>query len=223
MLTAQDIAEPGPKRRRTQQERTAAARAKLIDAAISLICEKGFSQTKTAEIASLAGLTRGAIQHHFSGRVELMTTILHEVEGRIADSFVAAAPDPNHPLGERVEILIDGLGTICRSAAYLAVADIWVTSRSDPLLREIVRASVRRSSSHFRELWQRTFGDEVSAECISECRRIVVSVIRGLVMSRFFAGDPASLGPTLATTKLLIKEHMLAGAVLRPNHNGREA
>src|SRR5271163_4169581 len=123
MSTAHDPLVPASKPRRTQQERTAAARSSLIDAAITLICEKGFSHTKMAEIASLAGLTRGAIQHHFEGRVELMTTILHEVEGRIRDSFRAAAPDPNHPLGERVDILIDGLGAICRSSAYLAVAD----------------------------------------------------------------------------------------------------
>lgn len=200
------------KQRRTQEERSATARANLIDAAIKLICEKGFARTTTADIASLAGLTRGAIQHHFEGRVDLVTTILHDVEKRVLDSFTAAAPGHGLPIEQRIDILIDGLGAVTRSPTYLAAMDIWFTSRSDPDLRDVVRQSVGRYVEHARELWRMTFCDEIPEETISDCRRVVVAVSRGLVFSRLIASDrkSRSVGLTLDTTKALIKNHMLS-------------
>ena len=200
--------------RRTQEERSTEARAKLIGAAITLICEKGFSRTTMAEIASLAGLTRGAIQHHFSGRVELVTTILHELEQCVVDSFTAAAPNPSTPIEKRIDILIDSLGAVSQSTYYLAAMDVCFSCRADPDLRDVIQQSVKRSSDHFRILWQRTFGAEVSEEAISECRRVMVAVSRGLVMSRLFTADPTrqppTLGLTLETTRGMIKQAMLS-------------
>ena len=212
---------PKPLKRRTQEERTTEARAKLIGAAISLICAKGFARTTMADIAALAGMTRGAIQHHFEGRVDLITTILHELESRVIDSFTAAAPNPGVPLEERIDTLIDGLAAVCRSDAYVAAIDVIFSGRSDPDLRDVIGQSVRRSSDHFKELWQSTLGDAISEETISDCRRVLVAVSRGLVMSQLFMSGPEqkpqSLGLTLATTKSLIKHHMLsAGTKPKP-------
>lgn len=202
------------KPRRTQEVRSKEARTKLIGAAIALICEKGFARTTMAEIASVAGLTRGAIQHHFRGREELLAAILLEVEERVIESFSAASPTPDIPLEKRIDILIDNLGEVCRSNAYLAAIDITCCSRSDPALRDALRQSVRRSADHFRLLWQRTFGTEISEDTISECRRVVVAVSRGLVMSRFFSSEPQRVPPsldmTLVTVKALIRDYMLA-------------
>jgi AcrR family transcriptional regulator len=200
-------------KRRTQEERSATARANLIDAAIRLICEKGFARTTTAEIASVAGLTRGAIQHHFEGRVDLVTTILLDVEKRVLDSFTAAAPRLGLPVEERIDILIDGLGGVTRSPTYLAAMDIWFTSRSDPDLRDVVVQSMRRYVDHFRELWRTTFCDEIPDATISDCRRVVVAVSRGLIFSRLISPDrmDRSIALTLKTTKDLIKGQMLAG------------
>lgn len=208
------------KKRRTQEERSATARANLIAAAIELICEKGFARTTTADIASLAGLTRGAIQHHFEGRVDLVTTILLDVEKRVLDSFTAAAPRLGLPLEERIDILIDGLGSVTRSPTYLAAMDIWFTSRSDPDLREVVVQSMRRYVDHFRELWRATFSDEIPDATISDCRRVVVAVSRGLIFSRLISPDrmDRSINLTLKTTKDLIKGHMLSA---RDRRKGR--
>lgn len=211
--------------RRTQEARTAEARAKLIAAAITLICEKGFARTTMADIAALAGMTRGAIQHHFEGRVDLITTILHELESRVIDSFSAAAPSRGGPLEERIDTLIDGLALVCRSDAYVAAIDIIFSGRADPDLREIIALSVRRSSDHFKKLWQSTFGDAVSESIISDCRRVLVTVSRGLVMSQLFMSGPTqrpqSVELTLATAKQLIRHHMLSSAA-RPKPASRK-
>ena len=194
----------------TQQERSTLAREKLIGAAISSICEKGFALTTMAEIATQAGMTRGAIQHHFESRNDLVLAILREVEGRVVATFSDATIDHALPLAERVGRLIDHLGEIGRSDAYLAVMDLWISTRSEPELKDAVRESVLRSSSSYRALWQNSFGDDVPADIISDCRRVVVAVLRGSVISRVFVPNPRSYAMALATLKEMVVHRMTA-------------
>ncbi|MET0657344.1 MAG: TetR family transcriptional regulator [Steroidobacteraceae bacterium] len=198
------------KRRRTQEERTATARAKLMEAAIKLICEKGFARTTMSDIAAAADFTRGAIHHHFQNRVDLVRAIINDVERRVIESFSAAAQKPNVSLEQRIDILINGLYDVSQSPAYVAAIDIWFTSRAEPELRDAAMQSVRRYSNHFRVAWQQTFGDEIPEKTIAECRRVVVAVSRGLIISSIFATDQHVAAETFATVRILIKRHMLA-------------
>jgi len=160
--------------RLTQAERSAKARASLLDAAIVLIAERGYAQATTVEIAKAAGMTRGAIQHHFSGRDDLVLAILHELEERVRTSFRNGPVQAPVPLEVRVDQLIDHFGTVALSPAYMAVVDIWMSTRAEPDLRDAVRKSMMRSSASYRQLWQDAFGKDAPASVVSECRRVVV-------------------------------------------------
>ena len=62
--------------RRSQAERRAATRAELLDAAERLFAEKGFVTASLAEIAEAAGVSKGAIYHHFATKDELLLALL---------------------------------------------------------------------------------------------------------------------------------------------------
>ena len=57
---------------RTQEERTFATRARLVEATLDLLLAKGYAGTTTVDIAARAGLTRGALAHHYAGKDELV-------------------------------------------------------------------------------------------------------------------------------------------------------
>ncbi len=195
--------------RRTQQERSEAARARLLGAAIELICEVGVAHTTLAEVASRAGFTRGAIQHHFAGRDELVLAIIQHVETEILESFDAVPPREDAELGPRVDFLIDLLGEICRRPAYLAVVNIWLAARFSAQLDEEVRKSMLRSSDAFKRLWLRMFADDVPPEAIDDCRRVVITLMRGIVVSQVLIANLQTTRQTLETCKTMVKEHML--------------
>src|SRR4051812_14284842 len=67
------------KRQRRTQSRSAETREKVINAAISLISKVGCSATTTNDIADHAGVSRGALQHHFKSRYDLITAVLDQV------------------------------------------------------------------------------------------------------------------------------------------------
>jgi len=196
--------------RRTQQERSQLARTSLIEAAINLIYERGFAQVTMADIAARTGFTRGAIQHHFEGRNELVLAILHEVESRVTKSFSEPLAHEKDSVAERIDLLLEHLGEISRAPAYLAVIDIWLASRAEENLRDAVRQSVLRSATSYRQLWQRVFGADIPAKTISDCRRVVVAVLRGMALTSVFTSDANVHQATLATTKAIIRQYMLS-------------
>jgi AcrR family transcriptional regulator len=78
------------KGRRTQAERTAATRRALLDAARSLFAERGYHGAAAEEIVGRAGLTRGALYHHFEDKRDLFRVVVDEMEGEIDEEIEAA-------------------------------------------------------------------------------------------------------------------------------------
>jgi AcrR family transcriptional regulator len=77
--------------RETQVARSARTRAALLAAARALFAEKGFAQTGREEIAERAGVTRGALYHHFASKLEVAAAVVEELEGELVELVVAAA------------------------------------------------------------------------------------------------------------------------------------
>lgn len=71
--------------RRSQADRRAETRAKLLQAARELFVELGFSETATPDIARKAGVTRGALYHHFADKIDLFRALAEEEARAIAE------------------------------------------------------------------------------------------------------------------------------------------
>lgn len=65
--------DPGPKRTRTQEERSAATRAALLDATVACLVDYGYASLTTTRVVERAGVSRGAQVHHFPTKAQLVT------------------------------------------------------------------------------------------------------------------------------------------------------
>jgi AcrR family transcriptional regulator len=77
--------------KRTQTERTEATRAALIGAARPLFAERGYAGVGTEEIVRAAGVTRGALYHHFEGKRQLFEAVYEQLEAELAERIAAGA------------------------------------------------------------------------------------------------------------------------------------
>lgn len=63
---------------RTNKSRTEATRLALVEAGRKLFAQKGFAETSTPEVVKTAGVTRGALYHHYDGKVALFRAVVVE-------------------------------------------------------------------------------------------------------------------------------------------------
>jgi AcrR family transcriptional regulator len=78
-------------------ERSAATRQMIVQAARELVVEHGYDGVSTGQVLERAGVSRGGLYHHFSGKHDLMRAVLEAVERDFTVRLAAAvsgAPDP---------------------------------------------------------------------------------------------------------------------------------
>ena len=99
--------------RRTQAERSEATRAALIGAARRLFSAKGYADAGREEIVALAGVTRGALQHHFRDKRSLFLAVYEEVEAEVvaatAEAAMAGGEDPLSQLRAGCQAYLDAV------------------------------------------------------------------------------------------------------------------
>src|ERR1700741_5497686 len=69
------------------QARSETTRQKLLDAAIDLFSEVGYAAAGLGEIIEHAGMTKGALYHHFDSKEALATAIIEQGTTRTRDAF----------------------------------------------------------------------------------------------------------------------------------------
>jgi AcrR family transcriptional regulator len=81
----------------TKAEQADATRAALSAAARQLFTERGYAATSTTEIVERAGVTRGALYHHFAAKDELFRAVFEQLEDEVTKHVAEQAltsPDP---------------------------------------------------------------------------------------------------------------------------------
>lgn len=79
--------------RRSNRQRSAATRAALVEAARTLFINTGYARTSTPEIVAAAGVTRGALYHHFTDKQALFRAVVEAESAVVADAIEQASDD----------------------------------------------------------------------------------------------------------------------------------
>ncbi|MGY4710861.1 TetR/AcrR family transcriptional regulator [Mycolicibacterium sp. CBM1] len=122
--------EPG---RRTQSERTALTRGRLLDATIECLVAYGYAGTTTHRIAELAGVTRGGQVHHFRSKVDLVAAAVEH----LAEQRIKAALLTCRRFGGSGDVCVDVLGFLWdthQGEMFVATMELWGAALTDDVL-----------------------------------------------------------------------------------------
>jgi AcrR family transcriptional regulator len=120
--------------RQPQQDRSRATRKRLLEAAIECLAELGWTGSTVAVVAERAGVSRGAAQHHFPTREDLVTAAVEYVaEERTARLRAHVADLPTGP--GRTRAVIDLIESMYTGPLFRAALQLWVAASSDEQLR----------------------------------------------------------------------------------------
>jgi AcrR family transcriptional regulator len=174
--------------REPQQDRSRATRQRLLDATIESLAEVGWDRTTVVGVAARAGVSRGAAQHHFATRDDLVVAAVNEVSDRItremrsATAEVAARPD--RPLAV-LELLTElWTGTFGRAATHL-----WVAASTDPELSQLVLPLERRLNRDIYAVTLELLGADPSRPQVKESVGLTLQLVRGVGLGALLRRD----------------------------------
>jgi AcrR family transcriptional regulator len=199
--------------RRTNAERSAATRAKLIEAAIQLLHKLGYAATTTILVAKRAKVSRGAMLHHFPSKIDLVLAAAKYAADYQRSSHRRKLRDI--PAGrDRFHAITEVSWETAREAPAIALLEIMIASRSDKVLRARFAPLAAELEKSTREaVWDcaRDAGikDRATIDAMVDLH---TAAMRGLSIEHMFARES---GNTDAAFKLLnwykarLTEHLL--------------
>jgi AcrR family transcriptional regulator len=110
-----------PRPRRSQENRSRATRVALIEAAHRLFTERGYADVSAEEIVSAAGVTRGALYHHFEDKRDLFRATFEEVERNLTEEIALAIHNAGAP-GASVGVGIARFLDVCERPDVVRLA-----------------------------------------------------------------------------------------------------
>ncbi len=165
----------------------------MLDATIDCLVERGYANTSTRDIASRAGVTLGALQHHFSGKADLMAAAVRTLADGMADEFMTEAQSGGTS-SERIAQLLDRVWAAHRGRLFTALLELWVAARTDAALRAAMNDVAASQSARIGEAIVGAFPDFAARPGFAEAVMIGLATLRGLAMSDAVGGlDPDAL------------------------------
>jgi len=199
------MASPTARKHRTQAERSERTREQLLDATIECLVELGYARTTVQEICQRAGLSRGAQQHHFTTKAELMTSALEHLFKRLSDEILAATTElPAGP--SRIEAGVDLLWRAYSGTLSTAAVELWVAARTDPELRRTLLPVDRALGHATLEFYREIMGVAVDDARLNTLVLLTVNMVRGLALDAMIGGDERRRDALLAEWKTLVTE-----------------
>lgn len=175
--------------RRTNAERSAATQARLLDATIECLVERGWAGTSTTEIVRRAGVSRGAQVHHYPTKEDLvLAAVEHLVDRRIREfeaTFADLPADLRTPAAA-MRVLYDE----CFKSTYEPWLELAVAARTDAALHERFAQFEARFFETALATFRGLFPDAAANPSFARVAlRLTFSVLEGLATSRL-AGVP---------------------------------
>ena len=172
----------------TQAERSERTRVLLFEATIECLLDLGYAGTSVNEICRRAGLSRGAQQHHFATKGELMAHALEylvtKLTNQVTDAIHELAGDP-----DRVAKGIDLLWQTFSGTLSTAAMELWVAARTDPELRGALLPVDRALGRATVDLYRNVAWRDAPAERLDTLYWLTVNLTRGLAMDAMIGGD----------------------------------
>lgn len=168
--------------RSQQRDRT---RQHLLETTVACLVGYGYAGTTTQRIQDRAGLSRGALLHHFRSKADLFAAAVgYLAQLQITEIEAALETGPDTP-GTRLAAVRAAMS----GPAFQAALELWMAARTDPALHAALLPSQREIGRAVRALLAREFADRDSREARVAYESLLM-LLRGLALTSTLRDDP---------------------------------
>ncbi len=179
--------------RRTQEERRAETRGKLLDVTIRSILEVGYAQTTTRRVAELAGVSQGAQTHHFPHRVDLVGAAVERLADQRLAEMQGKADDLPDERSARTRAILDLLWADFSSDLFTTFVKLWVAAADDAELYQRLVPLERKLSRQIAKSVPEIVGVRAVPADFPTRVMATLATLRGLALSRAY--EPVARRP----------------------------
>ncbi|SFB20332.1 transcriptional regulator, TetR family [Amycolatopsis marina] len=174
--------------REPRQERSRTTRRRLVEAAVECIAERGWNGITVAVIAERAGVSRGAAQHHFPAREDLVAAAVELVgETQLIELRTRSADLP--PGSSRIEPVVDMLFNLYAGPMFRAALHLWVAASTDDALRSVLVPLEARVGREAHRVALELLGVDESHPGVREMVQATLDLARGLGLANLLTDD----------------------------------
>jgi AcrR family transcriptional regulator len=171
-----------------QQAKSQRARKTICDATIDCLVKHGYGETSLNRVAAIASFSKGALQHHFPSKEDLMTA----TADRLLERSFTPLEKKQRPESVEQALLLTWKRMI-NTGGYRALLEILTAARTDQKLQDRISDNLHRWNRAMDEqsisAYQSKTRDDEDVKVLMTMTR---SLMRGLVIQDRYAEDPAS-------------------------------
>ncbi len=188
---------------RTQGERKAETRARLLAAAAELFADQGIDAVSVDAVAQAAGRTSGAVYAHFGSKQGLLLALLDSWKDSVLTVLLAEVAVSDSPAGQLGAVWANVSRTSedsdrASSRWPLLEHELWLRAARDPEVADVLRvrnAEALRYSARRIDTWTTAVGAEPTSTP-EELAVLVKALLTGLALQKRL--DPATVPDDLA-------------------------
>lgn len=170
-----------------QAEKSAITRTAILDAAVECLVERGYSRTTTAMIAEYAGVSRGAMMHHFPSRIAVIRAVvdhLHEQRLREYRELMEGIDTPETVLTrEAIKKSVESAWRYVNLPSFVAYQELLAASRTDPELNDVLERTEKDVELLFLRTVRQVFPHWESLGVLELANDLVQFTMRGMALS----------------------------------------
>lgn len=195
-----------PPRRRTQEERSAATREKVIQAAIDCIVEEGLHNTTAARLVERSGVTWGAIAHQFGDKDSVLFAVVEHNAAMYRRFLDDALRRAQSTIENRVATLLDVTWKHINEPWAFAFNELVVHNRASPDTK--IAALTEQLSTHWVKLvWDEYFGEfGIPPAKLDTSRNLALATLQGLSMMRLVTRQRPRFRNEIAALKRVVTQ-----------------
>lgn len=166
----------------TRASRHEATHRRILDAAVASLVEEGTAATTTVAVQKRAGVSRGALLHHFPTHAELLAATVDELVRRnesAARDAQASHTDIVDPIDRATRALADAFA----QPAYLAELELWAVARTDQQLHASLRVAESRARRDLERVVGDLFGLLREHPAYTTVAALTIEFVRGLALA----------------------------------------
>lgn len=177
--------------RRSQESRTRESKQRLLEATIDVLLRKGYNGLTTKEVARTAGLSNGALMHHYSNKAELVVAATAAVYDECIARGQRIAREPE-AVNDPVRGFIRDSQSVYFEWPFLAAIEVIMVARTDPALMDRIKPVMAHYRETINAIWLEVFKQAgYSMDTAVLVLNLSLNITRGMALNRLWQQDDA--------------------------------